>query len=215
MAIVPKDARAMNIPSGVEVSEGVSISEQRPAPGMAPDTSGNVRVITDFIVRDISGPSKKSIMKELKGSSGPWPKRIGDTGAEYVIKELQGAKKFNNTASPDALSDILADVNNYIFNLVAAERDEKGNPLYVPPQDKVQQDQTVALSIGLNKLIKNGFIDERSALTWLREGLSSEKPPEQGPRLGRLVNQAQPDQINFSEEITEEVQPTGEQYGMV
>tara|TARA_R110002020_G_scaffold94107_2_gene226744 strand:+ start:339 stop:977 length:639 start_codon:yes stop_codon:yes gene_type:complete len=203
MAIInaQKPRRAMPIPEGVEVSEEVSVQK---APEKQIDSKGNLGVITDFIIRDLSGPKKKKFI-EGASKSQDVPPYLGEFISNLAMDELESAKKVNNTASPDGLAEILSQANNFGFNLLSSEQDKKGNPVYTP-QDP-QHDQTKALSIGLNSLIKNGFIPPSDALKWTRDAFSNPQGKQAQPeaKMGQLQMQKTPEQVDFS--VSESILP--------
>ena len=203
MAILNKDKprRAMPIPEGVNISEEVAVQQ---APAKQADSKGNLGVITDFIIRELSGPMKKKFIKGASKSQDV-PPYLGKFVSDVAMDELREAKKANNTASADGLAEVLSQSNNFGFNLLSSEQDKNGKPVYTP-QD-AQHDQTKALSIGLNSLIKNGFIPPSDALKWTRDSFANpqgkQAPPE--AKMGQLQMQKTPEQVDFS--VSESILP--------
>jgi len=203
MAIINKDKprRAMPIPTGVNVSEEVTVQQD---PTKQTDSKGNLGVITDFIIRELSGPMKKKFI-EGASKSQDVPPYLGEFVSNVAMDELKDAKKANNAASPDGLAEILSQANNYGFNLLSSEQDKNGKPVYSPSD--AQHDQTKALSVGLNSLIKNGFIPPADALKWTRDSFANPQG-KQAPteaKMGQLQMQNTPEQVDFS--VSESVLP--------
>ena len=123
MAIINTDKprRAMPIPTGVNVSEEVTVQQDHTK---QIDSKGNLGVITDFIIRDLSGPKKKKFI-EGASKSQDVPPYLGEFISNLAMDELESAKKSNNTASPDGLAEILSQANNFGFNLLSSEQDKK------------------------------------------------------------------------------------------
>lgn len=197
MAILNRDKprRAMPIPDGVEVSEEVTV-QQAPSGTNPIPSNGNTGVITDFIIREISGPSKKQFIDGAKSAQNV-PPFLGDFVSKLTMSELSEAKKFNNVASPDTLAEVLAKANNFGFNLLSSEMDDRGNPVYSGYEP--QEDQAKALAVGLNRLIRGGFIDPSAALQWTKDSLQGPQQVQQPQqRMGQLQNQQVPEQVDFS-----------------
>ena len=189
--------RPQAIPPGQEIfEEETVVSEPRQRIPVQHRDNGNIKVISDFIIRDLQGPQRKELDEEIGPMKPPIKKKLGDLAAKYISSELKEAADAGNKPSPDGIVDISSNVVNYLFNHAS-----KMGVYKMTSPDQAQEDQSVALTFALRSLIKGGLISGKQGLQWTRDALAApDLGNEQLPPIGQLQSQQAPEEVSFEEE---------------
>ena len=192
-----QQVRPQAIPPGQQIfeEEGMVSEPRQRIPTQSPDT-GNVNVISDFIIRDFRGPLKKEIDEEIGPMKPPVQEKLGVMASKYVASELNEAAEAGNKLSPRGVVDVSTKVINYLFNHAS----EMG--VYNSPSvEQAKEDQAVSLIFTLRGLMDTGVLPGKQGLKWARDALAAPAiDNEQLPAIGQLQNQRAPEEISFEEE---------------
>jgi hypothetical protein len=192
-----QQVRPQSIPPGQQIfEEGAAASDPRQRiPTQAPDT-GNVKVISDFIIRDFQGPLKKEVDEEIGPMKPPVQEKLGNMASKYIASELNEAAESGNKLNPDSVVDVSTNVINYLFNHAS----KMG--VYKPASmEKAQEDQAVSLTFALRSLMDTGVLPGNQGLKWARDALAAPAiDNEQLPAMGQIQSQRAPEEVSFEEE---------------
>jgi len=192
-----QQVRPQEIPPGQQIfeEEGMTSEPRQRIPTQAPDT-GNIRVISDFFIRDLQGPLKKEVDEKIGSMKPPIKEELGNMSASYVSSELKEAAESGNNPSPDGIVDISTTIVNHLFNHAA-----KMGVYKMSTPEQAKEDQGVALTFALRGLIKDGVISGKQGLQWTRDALAApDLGNEQLPAMGQIQSQRAPEEISFEEE---------------
>jgi hypothetical protein len=192
-----QQVRPQSIPPGQQIfeEEGMVSEPRQRIPTQSPDT-GNVKVVSDFIIRDFQGPLKKEVDEEIGPMKPPVQEKIGNMASKYIASELNEAAESGNKLNPDSVVDVSTNVINYLFNHAS----KMG--VYKPASmEKAQEDQAVSLTFALRSLMDTGVLPGNQGLKWARDALAAPAiDNEQLPAMGQIQSQRAPEEVSFEEE---------------
>ena len=192
-----QQVRTQSIPPGQQIfeEEGMVSEPRQRIPTQAPDT-GNVKVVSDFIIRDFQGPLKKEVDEEIGPMKPPIQEKLGNMASKYIASELNEAAESGNKLNPDSVVDVSTNVINYLFNHAS----KMG--VYKPASmEKAQEDQAVSLTFALRSLMDTGVLPGNQGLKWARDALAAPAiDNEQLPAMGQIQSQRAPEEVSFEEE---------------
>tara|TARA_R110002051_G_scaffold203979_1_gene270249 strand:- start:1419 stop:2042 length:624 start_codon:yes stop_codon:yes gene_type:complete len=192
-----QQVRPQSIPPGQQIfeEEGMVSEPRQRIPTQSPDT-GNVKVVSDFIIRDFQGPLKKEVDEEIGPMKPPIQEKLGNMASKYIASELNEAAESGNKLNPDSVVDVSTNVINYLFNHAS----KMG--VYKPASmEKAQEDQAVSLTFALRSLMDTGVLPGNQGLKWARDALAAPAiDNEQLPAMGQIQSQRAPEEVSFEEE---------------
>jgi hypothetical protein len=188
--------RPQAIPPGQAIFEEGAVSEPRQRiPTQAPDT-GNVKVVSDFIIRDFQGPLKKEVDEEIGPMKPPIQEKLGNMASKYIASELNEAAESGNKLNPRSVVDVSTKVINYLFNHAS-----KMGVYKSPSIEQAKEDQAVSLVFTLRGLMDTGVLPGNQGLKWARDSLAAPAiDNEQLPAMGQIQSQRAPEEVSFEEE---------------